>query len=129
RLRRSTAVRTVRPQAPRPPPHRHAPPQPHPRPPPRGGTGRQPKLRAGAHRPPRPPPPRHWCGHGHHDIEPGEQYEHWRVPPWRGGNESPRWWTGDRHGDPVKANICAELDAYRQKGARGTPAATTARET
>ena len=24
---------------------------------------------------------RHWCGHGRHWIEPGERYEHWRVPP------------------------------------------------
>jgi hypothetical protein len=63
---------------------------------------------------------RHWCGHGRHWIEPGERYEHWRVPPWRGdgGNETPHWWQGDRHPDPFRTNICDELDAYREKAER-----------
>ena len=61
---------------------------------------------------------RHWCGLGRHWIEPGEQYEDWRVPPWRGGNESPNWWTGQRHvGEYGMA--CDEIDAYRENQCRG----------
>lgn len=64
---------------------------------------------------------RHRCGapggRGH-SIEPGEQYEHWRVPPWRGGNESPRWWQGDRHVGAGDGRVCDEIEAYREKAAR-----------
>jgi hypothetical protein len=63
---------------------------------------------------------RHWCGLGRHWIEPGERYEDWRVPPWRGGNESDRWWRGKRHSDLGYPDgwVCAEADAYREHARR-----------
>ena len=63
----------------------------------------------------------HWCGEGRHWIEPGELSEDWRVPPWRGGNESDRWWRGKRHraGDGQDfGRVCDEIDAYREQAAR-----------
>ena len=63
---------------------------------------------------------RHWCGLGRHDIEPGERYEDWRVPPWRGGNEQPRWWKGKRHVQEGRqfGMTCDEIDAHRENAAR-----------
>ena len=61
---------------------------------------------------------RHWCGQGRHWIEPGERYEDWRVPPGRGGNESPRWWRGKRHCDQSYSRACDEVDAYREHAQR-----------
>ena len=62
----------------------------------------------------------HWCELGRHAIEPGERYEDWRVPPWRGGNESPRWWRGKRHADEGREHgiTCDETDAYREYATR-----------
>jgi hypothetical protein len=63
---------------------------------------------------------RHWCERGRHWIEPGERYEDWRVPPWRGGNESPSWWHGKRHSDQDYPCgwACAEAEAYREHARR-----------
>ena len=63
---------------------------------------------------------RQWCGRGRHWIEPGERYEDWRVPPWRGGNESPRWWRGKRHADEGRefGRACDEAEAYRERERR-----------
>lgn len=63
---------------------------------------------------------RHWCEQGRHWIEPGERYEDWRVPPWRGGNESPRWWHAQRHDgtDYPYGWACAEAEAYRERARR-----------
>ena len=64
---------------------------------------------------------RHVCGALYprgHAIEPGEQYEDWRVPPWTGGNESPTWWLGKRHVGSGDQIMCEEIEAYREKAAR-----------
>ncbi len=64
---------------------------------------------------------RHRCGGpcpGVHWIEPGEQYEDWRCPPWTDGNECSTWWRGKRHVGAVDGRVCDEIEAYREKAAR-----------
>lgn len=64
---------------------------------------------------------RHRCGTPYpegHWIEPGEQYEDWCVPPWRGGNECSTWWRGKRHAGSADSIVCDEIEAYREKAAR-----------
>ena len=63
---------------------------------------------------------RHRCGRCNVPIEPGERYEDWRVPPWRGGNESDLWWRGKQHwdGDYPHGWACAEAAAHREHAAR-----------
>jgi hypothetical protein len=63
---------------------------------------------------------------GDHWIEPGEQYEDWRVPPWSGGNESPTWWRGKRHVGAGDHRVCDEIEAYREKAVREQRALLTA---
>lgn len=53
-----------------------------------------------------------------HSIEPGEQYEDWRVPPYRGGHEAPTWWQGKRHLGAADSRVCDEIEAYRENVAR-----------
>lgn len=63
---------------------------------------------------------RHRCGRCNVAIEQGRRYEDWRVPPWRGGNESPSWWRGKQHwdGDYPYGWACAEAAAYREQERR-----------
>jgi len=65
---------------------------------------------------------------GVHWIEPGEPYEDWRVPPWRGGNESPGWWRGKRHVGAGDGRVCDEIEAYRENAEREARAELLAKE-
>lgn len=57
-------------------------------------------------------------------IEPGEQYEDIRVPPWRDGNESPLWWKAKVHHPSLNATVnggptgCEIAAAYRENAER-----------